>query len=642
MNSSVKHLSQPAPHARTIGRYVMYDQIGSGGMATVHFGRLRGVAGFARTVAIKRLHPHLASNPQFASVFVSEARLAARIRHPNVVSLLDVIALESGELLLVMDYVHGETLAALLGSARLAGQPLRPALASAIMVGALQGLHAAHEALNEGGLPLGMVHGDVSPRNIIVDVEGSPRVLDFGVAKIGQGAPQGLSRLGTPGYMSPEKLQGDRFDRRADVFSAGAVLWEMLCLRRLFPRSDRWQDTQRAPVAPPSTFNPAVPPALDAVVRRALSTTREERFPTARAFATELERACPPLSTSEVSAWVASLRGSELDRRARALERIETVSVAEQVGAGMETAPSTPVAGAALPPPPEAPSDPTVIDHAIQDDRPTAIETSSVFWTPAQPAPAASPGRDEDDTVCESRPSGRVSLIPPVSPHTPEATPAIEPAALPARRLKLPRTLPQAARSALPALALLAVMYAAAAANGKRVALPNRVAAAEAPMEPKPPVSSPGPQSCGPSGPSEPAPAEGAEVPVTTTPATEPAPEAVPAPAPRPAQGSAAAIVSLNRRALAAYEQLETNRAMRLLSEGLRLCRLAGLERGDLAALTHLNMGIVLAGGFKQHGLAVRQFRRALSIRPGIEPSGRLSSPDITAAFSEAGADVRP
>src|SRR5215207_7143041 len=140
--NAVRPVSQPAPHARPIGRYVLYDQIGSGGMATVHFGRLRGPAGFARTVAIKRLHPHLASNPQFASVFVSEARLAARIRHPNVVSLLDVIALDSGELLLVMDYVHGETLAALLGSARLRGAPLRPGLAAAIMLGTLEGLHA--------------------------------------------------------------------------------------------------------------------------------------------------------------------------------------------------------------------------------------------------------------------------------------------------------------------------------------------------------------------------------------------------------------------------------------------------------------------------------------------------------------------
>src|SRR3954464_7525684 len=144
--NAIKHISLPPPPAHAIGRYVLYDRIGSGGMATVHFGRLRGPAGFARTVAIKRLHPHLASNPQFASVFLSEARMAARVRHPNVVSLLDVIALESGELLLVMDYVHGETLAALLGSARLAGIPLSPALVTAVMIGALHGLHAAHEA----------------------------------------------------------------------------------------------------------------------------------------------------------------------------------------------------------------------------------------------------------------------------------------------------------------------------------------------------------------------------------------------------------------------------------------------------------------------------------------------------------------
>jgi serine/threonine-protein kinase len=631
MSASVKHLSQPAPHARSIGRYVLYDPIGSGGMATVHFGRLRGPGGFARTVAIKRLHPHLASNPQFASVFVSEARLAARVRHPNVVSLLDVIALESGELLLVMDYVHGETLAALLGSARLAARSMPPALVAAVMVGALQGLHAAHEAVNEAGQPLGLVHGDVSPRNIIVDVEGGPRVLDFGVAKIGPGAAQGLSRLGTPGYMSPEKLLGDHFDRRADVFSAGAVLWEMLCLRRLFPRADRGPQPEPPVVAPPSTFNPAVTPALDAVVLRALCPDKESRFPTARAFAVELERACPPASSREVSAWVTSTRGPALARRARELERIETVSIVERLEAPPQPAPR--IERPPARPPEPLPAELTVLDlrAPVPEDPPTVVQAEPPDVEP--PAPA-----EEAETVCETRPLACVIARAPAP--LPIVTGGAPPE--PARPARPIRRLPPAARSLLPAVALLAAMYAAAALDGKRVtatapasasapaavAVPAAVAAPPAPVQPS---------SCVAASPAPAPAASGSDVPVTTT----VAPPLRPAPAPRAqppgrTPAVAATIAGLNRRAIAAYEQLEASRAMRLLAEGLRLCQRAGLERGELAALTHLNMGIVLAGGFKQRGLAIQQFRRARSIRPDIEPSGSMVSPEITAAFAEA------
>jgi serine/threonine protein kinase len=635
MSASVKQVSQPPPHARDIGRYVLYDQIGSGGMATVHFGRLRGPAGFARTVAIKRLHPHLASNPQFAEVFVSEARLAARVRHPNVVSLLDVIALQSGELLLVMEYVHGETLAALLGSARLAAATLPPALAAAVMIGVLHGLHAAHEAVNESGLPLGLVHGDVSPRNIIVDGDGCARVLDFGVAKIGSGAAQGLSRLGTPGYMSPEKLEGDRFDRRADLFSAGAVLWEMLCLRRLFPRGERGSDSARAPVVPPSTFNPAVPPALDAVVLRALGASREDRFPTARAFATELERACPPAPSAAVSAWVTSTRGPALQRRSRALARIETVSMAELLDVGQQSPRPVERPPARLPEPPLArglPPEPTIVElPAAEEDRPTVVESV----TPASSSAQLPPAKEEAETVCEPRSSARLRVRSPLTlPAVDEVTAAVFPPVRATRRL------PSAARSVLPAVGLLAAMYMAAAFDGKPVSTPVRASsAAAAPALPAAaPPAQPGPPICvaprliAPTGPPDVAAA------VTVEPAPSPPPEVPVArpPAPRAGPDAATAIVGLNRRAIAAYEQLEASRALRLLGAGLRLCQQAGLERGELAALTHLNMGIVLAGGFKQRGLAVQQFRRARAIRPGIQPSGSLVSPEITAAFAEA------
>src|SRR5258708_11643933 len=142
---------------RVLGRYALYGEIASGGMATVHFGRLLGVVGFAKTVAIKRLHPQLARDPEFVSMFLDEARLAARIRHPNVVSTLDVVALER-ELFLVMEYVQGESLRHLVRTATTQGGQVPPPIVATIMVGVLHGLHAAHEAGNERGEPLRIVH----------------------------------------------------------------------------------------------------------------------------------------------------------------------------------------------------------------------------------------------------------------------------------------------------------------------------------------------------------------------------------------------------------------------------------------------------------------------------------------------------
>jgi serine/threonine protein kinase len=157
------------PRGRVVGRYAIFDEIASGGMAAVYFGRLLGPAGFSRTVAIKRLHSEFAKDPDFVAMLLDEARVAARIRHPNVVSTLDVV-FDGGELFLVMDYVEGESLSRI---RRASHEKLIPiSVVSAILTGILQGLHAAHEATSEGGQPLVLVHRDVSPQNILVGIEG--------------------------------------------------------------------------------------------------------------------------------------------------------------------------------------------------------------------------------------------------------------------------------------------------------------------------------------------------------------------------------------------------------------------------------------------------------------------------------------
>src|ERR1700733_14777693 len=167
---------------RILGRYALYDEIAAGGMATVHLGRLIGPVGFSRTVAIKRLHQQYAKNPEFVAMFLDEARLAARIRHPNVVPTVDVVAMEE-ELFLVMEYIQGESLSRLFRAASVAAAPIPRSVAVTIMAGVLHGLHAAHEAKTEHGQPLDIVHRDVSPQNVLVGVDGVARVLDFGVAK---------------------------------------------------------------------------------------------------------------------------------------------------------------------------------------------------------------------------------------------------------------------------------------------------------------------------------------------------------------------------------------------------------------------------------------------------------------------------
>ena len=171
----------PAP-PEIVGRYALHGAMASGGMAVVHFGKQLGALGFSRPVAIKRVLPQLARDQAVRDMFIDEARLASRVRHPNVVPTLDVVPY-GDELLLVMEYVHGESLQVLLRAARARGErvPLRIALAIASAM--LHGLHAAHEATSETGEPLGIVHRDVSPQNVIVGVDGVPRVLDFGIAR---------------------------------------------------------------------------------------------------------------------------------------------------------------------------------------------------------------------------------------------------------------------------------------------------------------------------------------------------------------------------------------------------------------------------------------------------------------------------
>jgi serine/threonine protein kinase len=319
---------------RIVGRYVLYGEIASGGMATVHFGRLLGPAGFVRPVAIKRLHAQFARDPDFVKMFFDEARLAARIAHPNVVPTLDVVAADD-EVFLVMDYVRGATLAQLIRTVRRRGDRVQPLISVGIVSGMLQGLHAAHEARDDRGDRLDLVHRDVSPQNVLVGTDGVPRLLDFGVAKASgrlQTTRDGQLK-GKLAYMAPEQVRGDPLTRRTDVYAASVVLWEVLTGKRLFYAENEASVLARvlnADVPPPSTIVPSLPRSFDRVVLRGLERDPAKRYASAREMAADLDAVVGVASPTEIGEWVERTAADELRERAALIAEIER-SAAEAV-----------------------------------------------------------------------------------------------------------------------------------------------------------------------------------------------------------------------------------------------------------------------------------------------------------------------
>ena len=301
-------------------RYILDEEIASGGMGSVHLGRLRSDGGFGRTVAIKRLHPQFAKDRSFVAMLVDEARIAGRIHHENVCQVLDVVA-DGGELFVVMEHIQGVTVSSLLRRGAIPGT-----IAVRIAVDMLRGLHAAHETGDERGEPLQIVHRDVSPQNVMVAIDGSARVLDFGVAKAAgrlHQTKEGVAKGKVP-YMAPEQLRGGAITRRVDVYAASEVLWEMLVGRRMIQGSHPAELAEKVlfgkPRAP-SALASGVPEALDAIVLKGLARDPNARWETAKAMADALEGAVAPALRSEVAEWLEATVGPELaERQRRAFE----------------------------------------------------------------------------------------------------------------------------------------------------------------------------------------------------------------------------------------------------------------------------------------------------------------------------------
>jgi len=316
----------------TIGRYAFYGEIASGGMATVHFAQLVGPGKFSRIVAAKRLLPHLVTDPVFTAMLLDEARVAARIRHPNVASTLDVVS-TGKELVVVMDYVHGEALSRLMRTTADLGDRIPVAIATTIVVDALHGLHAAHQAKDEAGNLLGLVHRDISPQNLLVGADGITVVADFGIA-LAAGRSHETNNGAVKGkisYMAPEQIERRPLTPATDVFSISIVLWELLSGERLFHGENDGEIVHRVlsgNVPPPSSLVADLPPAYDRIVARGLSRDPSQRYATAREMALELEQATTLVRPSEVGAWVTRTASDTLTRRSRIIAKIESASAA--------------------------------------------------------------------------------------------------------------------------------------------------------------------------------------------------------------------------------------------------------------------------------------------------------------------------
>ena len=327
-------------HMSHVDRYQLGEPIARGGMGTLHLGRLAGSAGFARTVAIKRLHAHLVADPAIAESFVAEARLAARIRHPNVVPTLDVVTSEDSGVLLVMEYVDGESLSALM---KASSEPIPLPIVVAIVSEMLHGLHSAHEARSEAGEPLAIIHRDVSPQNVLVGADGIARLVDFGIARASNQVESTSENelKGKLAYMAPEQIRRERTTQQVDIYAAGIVLWELLTGQRLFASEHPGATIEKILVgwvAPPSSVVRGLPPALDEIALRALDPEPSNRFASAREMAMALEDAVRRALGREVGAWVEARAGHALARRRALLAATEHpgVATAPFVAAGAE------------------------------------------------------------------------------------------------------------------------------------------------------------------------------------------------------------------------------------------------------------------------------------------------------------------
>lgn len=314
-------IAPPRSMSGRIGRYRPIASIGRGGMSEVYLAVTSGTeaaAGFQKLLVLKLLRPEMAEEPEFVKMFMDEARLAARLNHPNVVQTIEV-GQDGDRFFLAMEYLEGQPLHRIVHRS---GKDFKLTFGMrlGILGSALAGLEYAHELKDYDGTPLNVVHRDVSPANLFVTYEGQIKLVDFGIAKAMDS--NAGTRIGTfkgkAGYIAPEQVLGEAVDRRADIYSAGVVLWELITGRRLWRGLTQMETLKKVvegDIAPPSSVNPRVPEELERICMKALSLRREDRQPTARALANDIEefalRRVSPVSEREIGKAVADAFAQE-------------------------------------------------------------------------------------------------------------------------------------------------------------------------------------------------------------------------------------------------------------------------------------------------------------------------------------------
>ncbi len=389
-----------------LGKYQLIRKLAAGGMAEVFLAKAAGPMGFEKTLVLKRILPHLASEPSFVEMFLSEAKLVAQLNHPNIVQIFD-FGEADGDYFLAMEYIDGPNVRELIKRTRLIELPLPMALCARIIASACEGLAFAHEFRDPTtGEFLGIIHRDISPDNILLSSQGAVKVVDFGIAKV-----SGQSQHTQPGivkgkisYMAPEQLRARPLDRRADVYALGIVLYELLTGRRPFDKTTdvgMMQSIINGQRVPAAMLRPELPASLLQILDRAIAKEREDRYPDCRAFQADLERFI--LSTGEPMG-------------AYQIARMTTQLVAQGGGGVMLTPPSGPIPPAVLE---SASRQKTAIESAPAGGRPPSDdeEPDQGATEPTTPAnlDAATESMPVTQALPPPTPPGRARVIIPVA-----------------------------------------------------------------------------------------------------------------------------------------------------------------------------------------------------------------------------------
>jgi serine/threonine protein kinase len=367
--------SQETPRVIPFGKYLLLDRIAVGGMAEVYTAKSFGIEGFEKIIAIKRILPTMAEDQDFISMFIDEAKIAGHLTHANVVPIYELGKIGESHYI-AMEYVWGKDLLQIMNRFRRMRRHMPPVMAAWIASKILEGLDYAHRKRDRHGRPMGIIHRDVSPQNVLVSYEGQVKLIDFGIAKAASRNTKTQAGVlkGKFGYMSPEQVRGLPIDHRSDIFAASTCLHEMLTGERLFVGESDFSTLEKvrnADVLPPSQRVHEIPKELEEIVLKGLAREPDERWQTAGEMQEELQRFIalqrPPFGTSKLNTWMRTAFANEISKEKARIDRFSKVSHPGVGAPAPQPRPPAP-APAAPPPPPPGPSAPAMDDLSAFGD----------------------------------------------------------------------------------------------------------------------------------------------------------------------------------------------------------------------------------------------------------------------------------